>query len=72
MPVWTSVEKSFLALAGDDAASSYNSEHVPVVKVQNVYELGKIVALSFLEWITANPDGVISLPTGKTPEYFIK
>ena len=26
----------------------------------------------FLEWVSENPKGVISLPTGKTPEYFIK
>jgi len=25
-----------------------------------------------LEWIELNPEGVIALPTGKTPEYFIK
>ena len=28
--------------------------------------------MRFLEWVAANPKGVISLPTGKTPEYFIK
>jgi glucosamine-6-phosphate deaminase len=28
--------------------------------------------LRFLEWVSENPEGVISLPTGKTPEYFIK
>lgn len=50
----------------------YPGERAPVVEVQNVYELGKIVALSFLEWVDANPNGVIALPTGKTPEYFIK
>ena len=31
-----------------------------------------LTALRFLEWVAGNPDGVISLPTGKTPEYFIK
>ena len=25
-----------------------------------------------MEWASENPNGVISLPTGKTPEYFIK
>jgi len=30
------------------------------------------VAYRFLEWVSEHPDGVISLPTGKTPEYFIK
>jgi len=34
--------------------------------------LGKLTALRFLEWVKLNPGGVISLPTGRTPEYFIK
>ena len=25
-----------------------------------------------MEWASNNPSGIISLPTGKTPEYFIK
>jgi glucosamine-6-phosphate deaminase len=39
---------------------------------ENFPALGKNVALSFLKWVHENPEGVISLPTGKTPEYFIK
>eukprot|EP01036_Dinobryon_divergens_P024639 gene24639-33109_t len=35
-------------------------------------ELGKLTALRFLEFVQQNPTGVVSLPTGKTPEYFIK
>ena len=27
--------------------------------------------MRFLEWAQQNPGGVISLPTGKTPEHFI-
>jgi glucosamine-6-phosphate deaminase len=42
------------------------------VVVKNFPALGLLTALRFLEWVAANPDGVISLPTGKTPEYFIK
>jgi glucosamine-6-phosphate deaminase len=34
--------------------------------------MGFFTALRFLEWVAANPNGVISLPTGKTPEFFIK
>ena len=33
---------------------------------------GKLTALRFLEWVQQNPEGVVSLPTGKTPEYFIR
>ena len=38
----------------------------------NYVELGKLTALRFLEWVSLNPGGVVSLPTGKTPEFFIK
>ncbi len=34
--------------------------------------IGKLVALRFLEWVKDNPEGVIALPTGRTPEFFIK
>lgn len=47
-------------------------EKIPVIQVSNFPELGKLTALRFLEWAENNPEGVISLPTGKTPEYFIK
>lgn len=67
---WTPVEQSFLERS--NRKSSYEGERAPVVEVLNVYELGKIVALTFLEWVQAHPKGVIALPTGKTPEYFIK
>ncbi|MCH7400278.1 glucosamine-6-phosphate isomerase [Belliella kenyensis] len=44
----------------------------PYITVDNFPKLGLITACRFLEWVSSNPDGVISLPTGKTPEYFIK
>ena len=47
-------------------------EKVPIITVENIYELGKLVALRFLEWVLVNPTGVVALPTGRTPEYFIK
>ena len=48
------------------------TEKIPVIQVGNFPELGKLTALRFIEWVQQNPDGVISLPTGKTPEHFIK
>ena len=45
---------------------------IPYIKVSNYPDLGLITSLRFLEWAIENPKGVISLPTGKTPEYFIK
>ena len=45
---------------------------IPYIKVENFPDLGLLTSLRFLEWVSINPNGVISLPTGKTPEYFIK
>ena len=33
--------------------------------------LGLVAAARFREWVQDNPGGVISLPTGRTPEHFI-
>ena len=35
-------------------------------------ELGRITAAQFVKQIQEKPNSVVSLPTGKTPEYFIK
>jgi glucosamine-6-phosphate deaminase len=48
------------------------TEKISVVEVQNFPMLGKLTALRFIEWVKKNPGGVISLPTGKTPEHFIR
>ncbi|MFA5307171.1 MAG: hypothetical protein WC365_07020, partial [Candidatus Babeliales bacterium] len=48
------------------------TEKLSIIEVQDFPSLGKITALRFLEWLQQNPEGVIALPTGKTPEYFIK
>ncbi|MEN8193909.1 MAG: glucosamine-6-phosphate deaminase [Bacteroidota bacterium] len=48
------------------------TEYIPIIQVDNFPELGKLTALRFIEWLQKNPDGVVSLPTGKTPEHFIK
>lgn len=55
------------------ARSGYTSQtgRIPYIIVDNFPELGLLTALRFLEWVSENPDGVISLPTGKTPEHFI-
>lgn len=45
---------------------------IPYLAVDNFPKLGLLTACRFLEWVSTNPEGVISLPTGKTPEYFIK
>ncbi|MDX9754483.1 MAG: glucosamine-6-phosphate deaminase [bacterium] len=46
-------------------------EKIKTIVLENFPALGKSTALRFLEWVQQNPGGVISLPTGKTPEHFI-
>lgn len=48
------------------------TEKIKTIVVENFPALGKLTALRFIEWVQNNPGGVVSLPTGKTPEHFIK
>lgn len=48
------------------------TEKIPTIVVENFPALGKLAAMRFIEWVQNNPGGVVSLPTGKTPEHFIK
>jgi glucosamine-6-phosphate deaminase len=63
---FTSVEKSFCCEIGRRCPVN-----IPYLTVANFPKLGLLTALRFIEWVAENPEGVISLPTGKTPEYFI-
>lgn len=61
------------ALAKSPFGAFYRpTEKIPAIVVECFPALGKLAAVRFLEWVQQNPGGVISLPTGKTPEYFIK
>lgn len=62
------VEQKFYELSGQEQITT----NIPYITVDNFPKLGFFTALRFLEWVSENPKGVISLPTGKTPEYFIK
>jgi glucosamine-6-phosphate deaminase len=48
------------------------TEKINVLVVDNFPELGRLTALRFIEWAQRNEGSTISLPTGKTPEHFIK
>ncbi|MFW6189998.1 MAG: glucosamine-6-phosphate deaminase [Planctomycetota bacterium] len=48
------------------------AEKMRTIVVENFPALGRLAAMRFLEWVQGHPEGVVSLPTGKTPEYFIK
>ena len=65
---FTNVEKSFF----EKSKLNQPNTKIPYIQVDNIPDLGLLTSLRFLEWIIENPEGVISLPTGKTPEYFIK
>jgi glucosamine-6-phosphate deaminase len=65
--ITSKIELEYLARSGYTAQTG----RIPYIIVDNFPELGLLTALRFLEWVQENPDGVISLPTGKTPEYFI-
>ena len=65
---FSQVEKIFLQQAAIDRVST----RIPYITVENFPKLGMLASLRFLEWVSQNPNGVISLPTGKTSEYFIK
>ncbi|HHH54803.1 MAG TPA: glucosamine-6-phosphate isomerase, partial [Bacteroidetes bacterium] len=64
----SSVENHFYNIQ----ANKNITTNIPYVRVENFPKLGLLTSLRFLEWVSNNPDGVISLPTGKTPEHFIK
>jgi len=69
-PNWTPVERKFLANSGRH--SIYPREYFVVVETRDQYELGKLTALRFIEWVRDHPRGVISLTSGNTPEHFVK
>jgi glucosamine-6-phosphate deaminase len=69
--VLSQVEQIALHASPYDRPYYQPTEQIPVIAVANFPALGKLVAMRFLEWVQANPEGVISLPTGKTPEHFI-
>ncbi len=66
----SSVEKAMLERTGQKRRYP-GGENVSVFVVENFPMLGTFAAARFLEWVQSNPGGVISLPTGKTPQYFI-
>ena len=67
----SSVEQVAVEASGFDVLYQ-PTEKIPTIIVNNFPALGKLAAMRFIEWVQHNPGGVISLPTGKTPEHFIK
>ena len=48
------------------------TEKINTIIVDNFPALGKLTAMRFLEWAQQNEGWTVSLPTGKTPEHFIR
>jgi glucosamine-6-phosphate deaminase len=67
----TPVEQHGLATSPFDSLYP-PTEKIATLVVENFPTLGRLTALRFIEWVQHNPGGVISLPTGKTPEHFIR
>ncbi|MEZ5071632.1 MAG: hypothetical protein R2751_11855 [Bacteroidales bacterium] len=68
MQFTSKVESSFYKMSGSPEINT----RIPYIVVENFPLMGLMTSLRFLEWVSEHPNGVISLPTGKTPEYFIK
>jgi glucosamine-6-phosphate deaminase len=66
-----SVEKNFLNTTSQKLLYP-PVEKIKTLVVDNFPALGKLTALRFLEWAQQNEGAALALPTGKTPEYFIK
>lgn len=64
----TNVEKKFF----ESQQIKDQKTSIPYITVKDFPSLGLLTSLRFIEWVYENPHGVVSLPTGKTPEYFIK
>jgi glucosamine-6-phosphate deaminase len=67
----TPVERAAIRLSPFDAIYP-PAEKIKAIVVENFPALGRLAAMRFLEWAQHNPEGVVALPTGKTPEYFIR
>jgi glucosamine-6-phosphate deaminase len=68
MNYFSNVENHFFSLQDIQDQTT----NIKYIILESFPQLGLITSLRFLEWSSENPEGVISLPTGKTPEYFIR
>ncbi|QGY48079.1 glucosamine-6-phosphate isomerase [Maribellus comscasis] len=64
---FSKVEEAFFKEAGLGKITT----RIPYIPVDSFPKLGLLSAMSFLEWVSENPDGVVSLPTGKTAQHFL-
>ncbi|HPJ77749.1 MAG TPA: glucosamine-6-phosphate isomerase [Prolixibacteraceae bacterium] len=65
---FTRVEEAFYLESGSQEMTTPATYLI----VDNFPKLGLLSALSFLEWAGDHPEGVISLPTSKTAQHFLR
>lgn len=65
--ILSNVEQIFFKQSGIEKIST----EMPYITVESFPQLGLLSALRFFEFISENPEGVVSLPTGKNARYFI-
>ncbi len=70
-PELSPVESAALARSPFDALYPA-ADRLPTIVVESFPALGRLAAMRFLEWVQQNPEGVVALPTGRTPEHFIR
>ena len=68
MNTFSKVEQSFLKISGIDKISTTT----PYIIAPDLPKLSLMMALRFIEWVSENPDGVISLPADKHASLFIR
>lgn len=66
--IFSAVEQAFV----DKSGIKEMTTTTPYIITESVPQMCLLMALRFIEWVAQNPNGVISLPTGKTPQYFIQ
>lgn len=64
---FSKAEQAMYAESGNYQISSVT----PYLMVEHFPRLGLLSALSFLEWVSENPEGVVALPVGKTAMHFL-
>ena len=62
---FSAVEQAF----ANESGVNETTTKIPYIITESVPRMGLMMALRFIEWVAQNPNGVISLPTGKTPQY---
>lgn len=65
---FSKVEQAFFS----ESKLQHLTTRMPYIAVDSFPKLGLLSAMSFLEWAAENPDGVVSLPVGKTAQYFLQ